>query len=223
MANAKSFTKLETSRGYWQIPLDEESQLLTTFNTPFGWYCYQVTPFGITSAQEVFQKRTSQHFGDLEGVETDIIVHAETEVKHGHRLRAVLELCEKINLTLNKQKCIFKVKEVTYIGHKLTQEGIKPDDEKLRAINDKPAPTDKKGVERLLGTINYLGKFIPNLATVTKPIRVLLRKDIEFKWSYKQDKALQEIKSILTKDGGPVLRFFDVQKPVTISCNAEAY
>ena len=87
------------------------------------------------------------------------------------------------------------------------------------AINDKPAPTDKKGVERLLGTINYLGKFIPNLATVTKPIRVLLRKDIEFQWSYEQDKALQEIESILTKDGGPVLRFFDVWKHVTI-CNA---
>ncbi|PFX21905.1 Retrovirus-related Pol polyprotein from transposon 17.6 [Stylophora pistillata] len=83
-----------------------------------------------------------------------------------------------------------------------------------------PAPTDKKGVERLLGTINYLGKFIPNLATVTEPIRILLRKDIEFQWSYEQDKALQEIKNILTKDGGPVLRFFDLQKPVTISCDA---
>ena len=83
-----------------------------------------------------------------------------------------------------------------------------------------PSPTDKKGVERLLGTVNYLGKFIPNLATVTEPFRVLLRKDIEFEWSHEQDKALQEINSILTKDGGPVLRFFDVQKPVTISCDA---
>ena len=109
MANAKWFTKLDANRGYWQIPLDEESQLLTTFNTPFGRYCYQVTPFGITSAQEVFQKRMSQHFGDLEGVETaidDIIVHAETEIKHYHRLQAVLERCEKINLTLNKEKCL---------------------------------------------------------------------------------------------------------------------
>ena len=223
MANAKWFTKLDANRGYWQIPLDEESQLLTTFNTPFGRYCYQVTPFGITSAQEVFQKRMSQHFGDLEGVETDIddiIVHAETEVKHDHRVHAVLERCEKINLTLNKGKCVFKVKEVTYIGHKLTQEGIKPDNEKVRAINDMPAPIDKKGVERLLGTVNYLGKFIPNLATVTEPIRVLLRKDIEFQWAREQEKALHEIKSILTKDGGPVLKFFDVQKPVTISCDA---
>ena len=160
----------------------------------------------------------SQHFGDLEGVETDIddiIVHAETEVKHDHRLHAVLERCERINLTLNKGKCVSKVKEVTYIGHKLTQEGINPDDEKVRAINDMPAPTDNKGVERLLGTVNYPGKFIPNLATVTEPIRVLLRKDIEFQWSHEQEKELHEIKSILTKDGGPILKFFDVQKLVT--------
>lgn len=148
----------------------------------------------------------SQHFGDLEGVETDIdgiIVHSQTEVKHDHRLQAVLERCEKINLTLNKEKCVFKVKEVTYIGHKLTQGGIKPDDEEVRAINDLPAPTDKKGVERLLGTINYLGKFIPNLATVTEPIRVLIRKNIEFQWSNEQDKALQEIKSILRRRASP--------------------
>ena len=104
----------------------------------------------------------------------DIKVHAETEVTRDHRLQAVLEWCEKINLTLNKEKCVFKVKQVTYIGHKLIQKGIKPDDEKVRAINDMPAPTDKKGEERLLGAVNYLGKFIPNLATVTEPIRVLL-------------------------------------------------
>ena len=97
MANAKWFTKVDANRGYWQIPLDEESQLLTTFNTPFGRFCYQVTPF--KSALEVFQKRMSQHFSDLEGVETDIddiIVHPETEVKHDHCLHSVLERCENL-------------------------------------------------------------------------------------------------------------------------------
>ena len=137
------------------------------------------------------------------------IVHADTEMKHDCRLNSVLDRYTKINLTLNKRKCVFKVKEVTYIGHKLTQEGIKPD-----------APTDKRAVERLLGTVNYLGKFILNLASVTEPIRVLLRKDIEFHWSHEQDKAFQEIKSVLTENGGPVLKFFGVQKPVTFSCDA---
>ena len=209
MANAKWFTKLDANRGYWQIP--------------FGQFCYQVTPSGIKSDKEVFQKRISQPFSDLEGVETDIddiIVHAETEVKHDQHLHSVLERCEKINLTLNKEKCVFKCKEVTYIGHKLTKDGIKPDDNKVCAIDGMPAPSDKKGVERLLGTVNYLGKFIANLATVIEPIRILLRKDTEFEWSYEQDQAFQEIKAILTKDGDPVLRFFDVRKPVRINCDA---
>ena len=81
------------------------------FNTPFGRFCYKVTPFGMKSAQEVFQKRISQHFSDLEGVENDIDdirVHAETQVKHDQRLHSVLERCEKINLTLNKENCVFK-------------------------------------------------------------------------------------------------------------------
>ena len=153
MANAKWFTKLDANRGYWQIPLDEESQLLTTFNTPFGRFCYQVTPFGIKSAQEVFQKRMSQNVSDLEGVETDIddiIVHAETEVKHDQRLHSVLERCEKINLKLNKEKCIFKCEEVTHIGHKLTKDGIKPDDNKVRALTRCQHPLTKRELRDFL-------------------------------------------------------------------------
>lgn len=76
------------------------------------------------SAQEVFKTCMSQHFSDLEGVETDmddIIVHAETEVKHDQRLNSVLERCEKINFTQNKENSVFKCKDVTYIGHKLTK------------------------------------------------------------------------------------------------------
>ena len=108
-----------------------------------------------------------------------------------------------------------------YIYWSQTHEGWNQTcDNNVRAINAMPAPSDKKGVARLLGTVNYLGKFIPNLATVTEPIRILLRKDTEYEWSYEQEQAFQEIKAILTKDGGPVLRLFDVRKPVRISYDA---
>ena len=100
MANAKWFSKLDASRGYWQKPLDEENQLLAKFNTSVGRFCSQATPFGIKSAQEVSPKRMSQHVADLEGVETDIddiIIHADTEIKHDCRLNSVLYRCNKIN------------------------------------------------------------------------------------------------------------------------------
>ena len=167
LTGAKIFSKLDANHGYWQVQLDEQSQLLTTFNTQFGRYCFLRMPFGIKSAQEVFQKRLSQQFGDLPGVETDIddiLVWGRNMEEHDKRLQAVLKRCENIHLTLNKEKCKFAVTEVTYIGHKLTPQGVHADPEKVKAIMEMPASSDKKGVERLLGTINYLVKFIPGMS-----------------------------------------------------------
>ena len=70
MNGAKIFSKFDLNHGYWQQALDDQSQLLITFNTPFGRYCYKRLPFGIKSAQEVFQKRISQQFEHIPGVET---------------------------------------------------------------------------------------------------------------------------------------------------------
>jgi len=221
MAGAKVFSKLDANHGYWQIPLDEESQLLTTFNTPFGRYCYLRMPFGIKSAQEVFQKRMAQCFEDLPGVETDIddiIVWGTSKEDHDGKLKNVLKRCQEINLTLNLEKCQFGLTEVCYVGHMLTSSGIKPDPEKVIAITEMPAPTDKKGIERLLGTVNYLAKFIPNMSTVTEPIRALLKSDNEFVWETAQKHAFEEIKQILSKE--PVLKYFSVKKPVIVSCDA---
>ncbi|CAB4036002.1 Hypothetical predicted protein [Paramuricea clavata] len=128
-SGATVFSKLDANHGYWQVALDDESQLLTTFNTEFGRYCYKRMSFGIKSAQEVFQKRMSQSFGDLEGVETDvddILVWGTTTEEHDQRLKYTLQRCEEINLTLNQRKCEFGTTEVVYIGHKLTAEGVKP-------------------------------------------------------------------------------------------------
>ena len=72
LTGARVFSKLDANHGYWQIPLSESSQLLTTFNSLFGHYCFKRMPFGIKSAQEVFQKRMNQLLGDLPGVEADI-------------------------------------------------------------------------------------------------------------------------------------------------------
>ena len=99
------------TRGYWQIPLDESSQLLTTFNTPFGRYCFTRMPFAIKSAQEVLQKRISQHFDDIEGVATDIddiFIWGSDEDEHDRRLKATLQKCEEINLTLNERSSKWK-------------------------------------------------------------------------------------------------------------------
>ena len=155
MYGTKWFSKVDANQGYWQLKLDEKSQLLTAFNSPFGRYCFMRMPLGIRSAHEVYQKRISQIVENLEGVETnidDIIIWGQTEEEHNRRL-------EEVGLTLNSEKCQFKMTDVTYIGHVLSKDGIRPDPEKIKAIKDMLAPVDKKGVQRLLGTL----KFVPNM------------------------------------------------------------
>ena len=221
LAGAKVFSKLDLNSGYWQLKLDEDSQLLTTFNTPFGRYAYKRTPFGIKSAQEVFHKRVAQHFENIPGVETDIddiLIWGKSEEEHNITLQKVLDKCVELNITLNKEKCLFKTNHIEYIGHTITSNGVQPSASKIKAISEMPHPKDKKGVERLLGTVNYLAKFIPNISTIIEPIRSLLKNDVLFVWENPQKNAFNKIQEILSTE--PVLKFFDVNEKITISCDA---
>ena len=178
-------------------------------------------PFGIKSAQKVFQKRMSQSFGDLEGVETDvddIFVWGTTAEEHDHRLKKTLQRCQEINITLNDSKCEFATTKVVYIGHKLTAQGVKPDETKVDAINKMPQPTCKKDAERLFGMVNYFAKFNPQMSMITDPIRKVTKSDVEFKWGKQQEEAFRQIEETLT--AAPVLEYYDVMRPVTITCDA---
>ena len=142
-------------REHFQLPTIED---ITTRMTNAKWFTKLDANRG---HWKIPLDEESQLLSDLEGVQTyidDIIVHAETEAKHDQRLHSVLERCEKIKSTLNKEKSVFKCKEVTYIGHKLTQEGIKPDDAKIRTISEMPAPSDKKGVAEISWNCELLTK-----------------------------------------------------------------
>ncbi|CAC5425393.1 unnamed protein product [Mytilus coruscus] len=113
LTGAKYLSELDCNNGYWQLRMDKESQLLTTFNSPFGRYCFLRMPFGIKSAQEVFQKRVSQLFENLKGVETDIddiLVWGTTRKEHDDRLRSVLNRCQEVGLTLNAENASFESK-----------------------------------------------------------------------------------------------------------------
>ena len=175
-------------------PLDEESSQLTTFNTPFGRFRFTRIPFGIRSAQEVFHKRMHEIFEDLEGVETDIddiLVWGRTRQEHDDRLRETLQRAREHNLSFNSEKCKFGQTRVVYIGHTLTGDGVEPDASKIEAIVDMPEPEDKKGVQRLLGMVNYVAKFVPNVSEKTAPLRELLKKDVAWHWNEKHRNAFE--------------------------------
>ena len=161
VSGAKYFSMLDTRSGFWQIPLDGESSLLTTFSTVFSRYRFTRLPFGIHSAQEVFHKRLHELLGDLPGVETDIddiLVWGRTQQEHDESLVNLLQQTRECNLKLNPDKSKIRQPEVLYIGHVLTGDGVRPDTSKIEAITKMPKPEDKQGVQRLLGMVKYVAK-----------------------------------------------------------------
>ena len=100
--------------------------------------------------------------------------------EHNRRPKAVLPKFKEINLFLNKDKCLYNKSDIVYVQH---VKGVKPDREKIEAIINMLPRTDKKGVERLLGTVNYLAKFFPNMSMIiNEPIRNLLKSENMFIW-----------------------------------------
>ena len=223
LSGARYFSTLDARSGFWQIPLDEESSTLTTFATPFGRYRFTRMPFGIHSAQEVFHKRLHELFQDLSGVETDIddiLVWGRTREEHDERLEKTLQRARESNLKLNPDKCKIRSTEVLYIGHVLTTDGVKPDVSKLEAITSMPTPEGKHGIQRLLGMVNYMAKFLPNISEVTSPLRELLKKDVAWHWSERHEQSFNDIKKLLTETSTGVLKYYDLKQPVGLQVDA---
>ncbi|XP_061129807.1 uncharacterized protein K02A2.6-like [Syngnathus typhle] len=221
MTGAKFFSKLDASHGFWQLRLDPESSKYTTFNTPFGRYCFLRLPFGIKSAPEIFHRAMESMIEGLDGTRVyidDLVVWGKTQQQHDERLEKLFQRVKKHGLKLNRDKCLFGVKEMTFLGDKVTSEGVEPDQSKVQAILDMPAPTDKKGVLRAMGMINFRGKFIPNLTSKTACLRELLQHNTVFEWTYRHEREWKKLKETVTTE--PVLTFFDPSKPTKISTDA---
>ena len=221
LADAKIFSVLDAKDGFWQVELDQPSAELTAFHSPFGRYIWRRLPFGLSSSPEEFQRRIHEVLEGLEGVEViadDILVFGKDVTEHDRNLRNLLERARERNLKLNKDKVKLRLTEVTYIGHRLTSNGLKPDPKKVEAIVNMPTPKDLPELRRFLGMVNYLSKFLPNLSTVTDSLRKLEEKDTVWCWEDHHDQAIAEVKKMITQE--PVLKFYDVTQPVTLQCDA---
>ena len=164
--------------------------------------------FGINAAPEIFQKVLEKLLLPCEGTINfidDILIYGENEEEHQQRVKFTLGLLKENNVLLNKEKCIFKVKEIKFLGHILSPKGVKPLDNYLEIVNSFRTPTNIDEVHSFLGLINFIGKWIPNLATLTEPLRRLLKlklakhTKIEKHWSKDQDTAFKELKNSLAK------------------------
>ena len=157
--------------------MDESSSLKTTLWTPFGRYKYLRLPFGISLAPEEFECKLHEKLDGLPGVEVirdDILVMGygenedEANRNHDENLLRLLEQARKANLRLNSSKMNLRKSEVRLMGHLITKEGLQPDAEKVKAVQEMPKPTSKKELLSLLGFVNYLSKFLPRLSATER-------------------------------------------------------
>ena len=171
-ANLHYFTKLDAHHGYWFIVLDEESSLLTTFNSPFGRYHFLHLPFGLVCSQDIFQNRMDQFLKECPGcigIANDITVHGCTEAEHDARLPNLMQVACKYGV-FNPEKMHVKALAINFFGCLYNANGVHPDPEKVDAVHALPAPTNVTEVQEFLSMVTYLSPFIHGLSTLTVPL-----------------------------------------------------
>lgn len=224
LQGSQYFSALDASSGFLQVPLDPDSARLTTFITPFGRYCFNRVPFGITSAPEIFQRKMTQLLEGLQGTHVimdDILIHGKSEEEHDARLEAALKVIAESGLKLNKEKCVFKKPQLTYFGHIISHNGIQPQQEKVRAISELPIPTNVSELRRAVGMFNYLSKFISGLSSMLKPLTDLLKADSVWQWTQVQQRAFDSAKFAISSPHH--LAYYDPAKPTRVSADASSY
>ena len=204
LGQSKIFSKLDAKSGFWQIPLCPESRLLTTFTTPFGHFCFNWLPFGISFASEIFQWTMAPILTDLEGVichMDDILIHAPEQVAHDQRLGEMLQRLREAGVTL-KGKCEFSKTSIKFLGHTIDAKSIHIDPDKVKAIRKFPAPTN----------------ITPEVHGHDEPAGKIYPQSSRQQCSTVSYTAQEQIKELLTSP--PVLAHYDPKCPTVVAADA---
>lgn len=218
---AEFYTVLDLKDGFYQIELDERASKLCTFSTPFGCYKFKRFPFGLKMGLELCQKYNTEHSGKIDGTVIyldDLLVTGKTKAKHDESLRKVADIAREKNIKFNLKKLQYCQREIKYIGHIFSKDGVRNDPGRVKAIEQMDRPTNTKELQRFLRMVNYVRNYIPNLSVKTAKLRELLKKEVEWIWLGDQEDAFNSLKTALTSD--PVLKIFDNEKKCTIQCDA---
>lgn len=183
LRNTKYFSRLDLESAYHQIELAGESRPITTFITHKGMFRYKRLMFGINSAPEIFQRVFESLLTTCKNCINyldDIIVYGSTEKEHDECLAHVIKVFQDNNVRLNEAKTVTKAKELDFLRHRLSDKGIDADQKKIKIILKFRPPANKEEVRSFLGLVTYVGKFIPDLGSLTEPLHRLKKKDEKF-------------------------------------------
>ena len=173
--------------GYHQIRMQAEDEWKTAFKTKHGLYEWLVMPFGLTNAPSTFMRLMNhvlrQFLGKFVVVYfDDILVYSKTNDEHARHLRAVLECLRKQCLYANLAKCTFCSSSTIFLGYVVSKDGLRVDEDKVKAIKEWPQPTTPTMVRSFLGLAGFYRRFVRDFSTTAAPRHELTKKGINFMW-----------------------------------------
>ena len=221
MNGSKVFSKLDLKWGYHQLELTPNSREITTFVTHCGLFRYKRLLFGVSSASEQYQYEIQTALAGIDGqanISDDIIVYGKDKEEHDARLERVIKRLGERGLTLNAAKCQFSMDKLTFVGMVLSGNGISCAAEKVEAITSAREPRNASETRSFLGLVNYCGRFIPNLATISEPLRRLTKAGTQFVFGEEQKAAFEKLKECLSS--AETLGYFDNNAPTQVIADA---
>jgi hypothetical protein len=226
LADSQYFSVLDCHSGFWQIEIREEDKEKTAFTIPSGHYEFNRLRFGLSNSPATFERLIELVLAKLIGKECwvfvdDTIVFARTAREHVERLAHVLDRFEKANLKLQPKKCTFAASKVEYLGHVLSRDGVKPNPDKVKAVQNYPRPRNVKEVRAFLGLTSFYRRMIPKYADKAKPLTELTRTGEELlEWTPRRQEAFDELKRTLIT--APVLAYPDFKVPFVLTTDASS-
>ena len=215
------FTVLDAMKGYHQCPLDEESQGLTTFITPYGHFKYLLAPYGLSSIAEHYNRQMAEAFEGLSRfrrIVDDIVIFDKDEESHKRHVKQFLQRCNDRRISLNKEKWQYCQDKVTFAEFQLSSEGYRVDTAITEVISKYPTPVSHTDLRSFCGLVNQLASGMNTIAELMAPLRPLLSTKNDYLWSEHHAQAFSKIKKQMITS--PVLAFFDITKPTRLCTDA---
>ena len=202
------FSTLDLRSGYWQVPIAPSDVEKTAFcpGPGLGLFHFKRMPFGLTGAPGSFQRLMDKVLRGLNFVTTyldDVLVHSKTKDEHIKHLNVVFSRLRNAGLTLRGSKCHIGHDKVYYLGHVFSEQGMRPDEGKVRVVKEWPTPKNPSEVRQFLGLASYYRRYIQSFATIAASLHELTQKDVSFRWTSECDHAFNLLKEKLTQ--APIL------------------
>ena len=227
LGGCKYFSTIDLASGFWQIRMHPKAQEKTAFAIHQGLFEFRVMPFGLTNAPAVFQRLMQQVVTPLNPKSgpdfvsvyvDDILVFSASLEEHLSHLKIVIHRLAEAGLKLKPSKCRFAQKELQFLGHIISRDGLKTNPGLVRAVSDFPVPRTVHDAQRFIGLASYYRKFIPKFSRIARPLHQLTCKGAHFAWSIECSEAFEELKWRLTT--APVLAYPDFQREFVLENDA---